>query len=330
MTAYQYTINPGWRLLIQDLGLRPGDVLRRAGLAEDLFGRQRAHLDTAGYFRLWSALDEAMDDPELPLRIGAAISVEAFDPPIFAAMCSRDLNLALARIARYKKLVCPMTLQVTVGPETTALGFYWLDQTADPPPSLMMAETVFFVQLARIATRFRVAPRAVMVPAAVPQRDAYLRYFGVAPQTGDRLQVVFSAQDAARPFLTANDTMWQAFEPQLRRRLADLDEAAAMSDRVRSALLELLPSGQVSIQAVCDKLAVSRRTLQRKLAHEGRPFQQVLNQTRESLARHYLTQGNMTGAEISFLLGYDDPNSFFRAFQNWTGTTPARLRAQLG
>ncbi len=328
MTVYQYAINPGWRLILLDLGLNPADVLRWAGLPEDLFVRERAQVDTVGYFRLWQALDQMLEDPELPLRIGAAISVEAFDPPIFAALCSRDLNVALGRIARYKKLVCPMVLTVAETDETTSLGFAWLDQTQQAPVSLLLAEAVFFVQLARIATRHQVRPCAVTIPAVVPRRDAYLGYFGVAPQRGEHLEVVFSAADARRPFMTANESMWQTFEPALRRRLADLDEGAAMGDRVRGALLELLPSGEASIQAVCDKLAISRRTLQRKLADDGTSYQRVLNQTRERLARHYLGQANMTGAEISFLLGYDDPNSFFRAFQSWTGATPSQLRAQ--
>lgn len=330
MTVYQYAINPGWRLVLMDLGLSPADVLRRAGLPEDLFARERAQVDTEGYFRLWHALDEMLADPELPLRIGGAISVEAFDPPVFAALCSRDLNVALNRIARYKKLVCPMVLSVTETAETTTLGFAWLDQTQTPPVSLLLAEAVFFVQLARIATRHPIYPRAVTIPAPVPNRDAYMGYFGVAPRRGERLEVVFSAADARRPFMTANESMWQTFEPELRRRLADLNEGAAMGDRVRGALLELLPSGQASIQAVCDKPAMSRRTLQRKPAGDGTSYQTVLNQTRERLARHYLNQANMTGAEISFLLGYDDPNSFFRAFQGWTGATPSQLRGQGG
>ena len=37
----------------------------------------------------------------------------------------------------------------------------------------------------------------------------------------------------------------------------------------------------------------------------------------------------MSGAEISFLLGFKDPNSFFRAFNAWTGTTPERARREL-
>ncbi|ABK09976.1 MULTISPECIES: helix-turn-helix domain-containing protein [Burkholderia cepacia complex] len=37
----------------------------------------------------------------------------------------------------------------------------------------------------------------------------------------------------------------------------------------------------------------------------------------------------MSGAEISFLLGFEDPNSFARAFQAWTGKTPQAVRSAL-
>ena len=75
---------------------------------------------------------------------------------------------------------------------------------------------------------------------------------------------------------------------------------------------------------------MSTRTLQRHLKNEGTSFQAALNETRESLARHYLMNSAMSAGEISFLLGYEDPNSFYRAFRSWTGLTPDKLRAEAG
>ena len=81
--------------------------------------------------------------------------------------------------------------------------------------------------------------------------------------------------------------------------------------------------------AIASQLGVSTRTLQRRLQDEGQSFQGLLNQTREKLASHYLTHSSLSGAEISFLLGFEDPNSFFRAFHQWTGATPEAARARL-
>ena len=98
---------------------------------------------------------------------------------------------------------------------------------------------------------------------------------------------------------------------------------------MHAALLELLPSGSASIEAVSKRLGTSTRTLQRRLSREQSNFQAVLNKTREDLARYYLKTSDMSGAEISFLLGFEDPNSFFRAFHAWTGETPEKVRGGL-
>jgi AraC-like DNA-binding protein len=255
--------------------------------------------------------------------------VEAFDPPIFAALCSPDLNTALGRISRYKRLVCPMRLHVHVGERATTLELQWLDAAAEPPASLVATELVFFVQLSRIATRARIQPLEVRAPHPPEPEDKYTEYFGVAVRQGPSPLISFSPADAARPFLTANEKMWQVFEPELQKRLSELDEWATTADRVHAAFLELLPSGAASVESVSRKLGTSTRTLQRRLRQEGQSFQALLNGTREELAKHYLKTTAFSGAEISFLLGFEDPNSFFRAFHGWTGETPQQTRSAL-
>ena len=70
----------------------------------------------------------------------------------------------------------------------------------------------------------------------------------------------------------------------------------------------------------------SGRTVQRRLRAEGLRYQSVLDRTRERLARGYLATSALPVDTIAFLLGYDDPASFYRAFRTWTGTTPEAVR----
>ncbi|NJP05416.1 MAG: helix-turn-helix domain-containing protein [Chloroflexaceae bacterium] len=55
----------------------------------------------------------------------------------------------------------------------------------------------------------------------------------------------------------------------------------------------------------------------------------IVNRTRESLARHYLKSSALSCTEIAFLLGFNDPHSFSRAFRSWTGQTPEKARHAL-
>jgi AraC-like DNA-binding protein len=327
--ATKFVIDPRWRLVLKDIGASENEVLKRAQLPRDLFSQKNATLSAEEYFRLWKGIEGSLNDPSFPLRIGQMISTESFSPPIFASLCSPNLNVAMKRLSRYKQLIGPMTLQVEQGIEATTISLDCLFTDKPLPDSLAATELVFLVRLVRMATREQINPLSVSSSSSWFKRDDYAAYFGVKPSEGKYHQLKFSAQDAIRPFLTESQNMWQFFEPELRKRLTDIEAEASYACRVRSALFELLPSGLSSIEDVAKNLAVSKRTLQRYLSDEKTSFQQELNKTRESLARHYLANSTFSGAEISFLLGFDDPNSFFRAFRSWTGETPEKVRAEI-
>ncbi|TCM45015.1 AraC family transcriptional regulator [Kribbella sp. VKM Ac-2568] len=322
-----FTLNPSATVLLTDLGISVPNVLRRASLPEVTFTEAAATLTVSQYYALWRALDEEADDPHLPIRIGTAISVEAFDPPIFAALCSPDLKLAATRIAQYKKLIGPLRLAINSSPGTTTIETHW-PHGSNPPDALVLTELIFWVALARIATRTEVRPVHVHAPLRLADPAAYTEYLGVTIEHAATASITFSARDAEKPFLTANSQMWEYFEPGLRRRLSDLDRDSSTTELVRAVLLRLLPAGSATMPAVARELAVSTRTLQRRLNLESTTFQLVLRETRESLARHYLSTPQLTAGEISYLLGYDDTNSFYRAFHTWTGRTPEHARTQ--
>ena len=325
-----FALGPGWRTLLKDVGIRVDHVLRRAGLPGDLLSRPEQGLSTEGYFSFWRALEAEAGDPRFALKLVETLTTEAFDPPLFAALCSANLAQAVQRLAQYKQLMAPMRLEVSVGSRgDLVVSPRWLSAAeGDVPASLEIAELAFLLRLARLATREPVRALRVTLPRLPDLAHARHceEYFGAPLRRGVHPSVVFAVQDAQRPFLTSSAAMWRVFEPDLRRRLSELDGTATTAERVQAMLLELLPSNAATMALVAQRLAMSKRTLQRRLEDEGQTFRTLVADTRERLARHYLTQTRMSGGEIAFLLGFEDPNSFYRAFHEWTGQTPETVR----
>ncbi|BBP70764.1 AraC family transcriptional regulator [Pseudomonas sp. Seg1] len=326
--ATRFSVHPGWALLIDDLGVNVADVLKLAGLPDDLFARQDASLEPVEYCRFWLALEQLTQGEELPLIIGRAITAEAFDPPIFASLCSPNLEVALRRLAGYKALIGPLLLHIDQQPGYLEVRVEFPLTVPSWPSSCAMTDLVFFTQLARLATRKRICPLRVQLPNPPDNLHPYLEFFGCPVVSGQEIAIRFSDSDSRRPFLTANQAMWEFFRPLLDKRLSELDVNASMRKRVRGLLLELLPSGQVSIDAVAGRLAISRRSLQRHLEVEGCSYQEVLVETRRSLAEHYLSHSHISFPEVGYLLGFNDGNTFHRAFKSWVGITPGVYRSR--
>ena len=291
--ASKFAVSPFWKVLFSDMQLDTVALLRYAKLPADLFNLESASLSPSEYFQLWKALEHVAGEQEVALLLAQHLSTESFDPPIFASLCSPDLNTALKRLSHYKPLIGPMILDVAITRKDTRLTIHCYGYDEHIPRSLGMSELVFFTQLSRIATRTKIQPLAIELPDLPRRLGLYTAYFGCDVKQGSCVSIRFSAEDAKRSFLTSNAAMWDFFESKLNRKLADLSAGATTVERVRAVLLEALPSGYGSIESVADKLAMSKRTLQRKLTIETESFQSVLQSVRAELADHYLESSNI-------------------------------------
>ena len=96
--ATSFSVHKGWRILLTDIGLNPAEVLTLAGLPADTFNRPGIRLSPVEYFNLWKAIEGLAGQEDLPVKFSQVISVEMFDPPIFASLCSENLNEAVQRL----------------------------------------------------------------------------------------------------------------------------------------------------------------------------------------------------------------------------------------
>ena len=324
----KYDLEKGWPALLKELNIPVQDVLRHAQLPLDLLLRKTPAVTADEYYRFWNGLAHASRNmPALALQLAKKISAIAIAPAIIAFLSSSNLNVALKRIAHYKPIVAPVRMYVERNDRHTSLDFTGLIQNVSLPALFVAFELLFWVELARIATRKHLTPEAVHSSIDLPESGAYEAFLETRIRRDDTNRVTFSAEDAQKPFLTANHAVWAILEPAFDKRMGDLTQDAPLRDRVRACLLEMLASGRYSVTDVAATLAISNRTLQRRLKEEGTTFQRILDELREELARHYLSATEYTSSEISFLLGYEEPNSFFRAFRAWTGQTPEIVRA---
>ena len=128
-----YTVDSTLITLLKDIAVSPANALRRAGLADDLLQHAPVRLTPSDYYALWAGIEQESGDPLLAVRLGQAIRAESFSPPLFAALCSPNLQVAAQRIARYKAIVAPMRMAAVEAGDLLSVELRWLDEGSPPP-----------------------------------------------------------------------------------------------------------------------------------------------------------------------------------------------------
>lgn len=277
-----------------------------------------------------ATLDDLVSSPDsgpVAVRMAQSATLENLDPGLFAFFSSPDVATAMVRSVDVRALRSISWVSVASSASGLRVEHGW-PEPLQPPPVVDLWWQLMATWLVRTATKVDVVPTRVEVAHPVADPQAYEDYLGIAITPGTSNVTEFSAADARLPLLTASDLVWESFEPLLRKRLREFEFGLTMQEEVRSALLEVLPTGEDSLEAVARLLAVGARTLQRQLREEGVSYSEILTDTRKRLADHYLKQGYLNNSAIARRLGYQDSRSFARAFKSWTGMPIKQAREE--
>lgn len=314
--------------LLSHYNLNIEEALRKANVPEDCFKKLHPTMSEKQYYDFMAAIGAQIDDPYLPIKIATTGQIESFSPPIFAAYSSRNGLIFIKRLATYKKLIGPLSFKVKQDSNNLSVTLTPGDGRYALPSFLVLSEFAFLVGLLRKTTKTNLSPQKIVMTSLI-KNIKINNFFGCTIIAGKNNTVAFSKKDLQLNFISYNRAMWDYFKPELAKRLSELSVNDTTSTRVRSALTELLPSGEFTINDVAKKLGYSKRTLQRKLSSENTTFQKQLNSIRKVLALNYLKKTDMTSSDIAYLLGYQELNSFLRAFNIWKGMCVSEYREKL-
>jgi AraC-like DNA-binding protein len=309
------------------LGVDVPRLLRHAGLLPSRFQAPRVRLTPHEFFAFWRAVEAVDGRRELGLRLGAEALPHQFDVASLAALHSPTLGEGLERLARYKRIVCGEQVLIERAEGEACIRFHWVHVEEALP--LMLVDVAFtaILALARRGLGSALAPRRVEL--ARHEADAALlrHHFGCAVRFDapvDRL--VLEASALERPFLTHNADLLALMVPGLEAQLREHLTSRSLVDDAKALLGRCMSGARPSVESLAQEMRLSRRTLQRRLEEQGTTYQQLLDAVRRDTACRLLRHTGLDTAEIAFLLGFEELNSFSRAFQAWEGTTPARWR----
>lgn len=316
---------------LEELGVRASAVLRRAGLPQKYVQQPRVLLKTEELFSVWRAIGEVSANPAIGLLLGTETRTERFNPVGLAALSSENFGAAIDQMARYKQLTCPEEIRQERNgkgkEEEWSIQFRWLLAEEVEPAVLIECCFAWVLSTGRLGTGTRIMPLRVEFAQPRAHIKTIEQHFGCPVVCGAlRNAIVFRASDAQKPFVTRNAELLAMLAPQFEEELRQENNHERFAERVRVAIQHKLTGRRPTIDDIADALHVSSRTLQRRLQDEGSSYQRVLDEARHHLARHYLNNDVLELNEAAYLLGYEDGNSFVRAFRTWEGVPPARWR----
>jgi len=323
----KFKISNAFQAGLKAVGIDPATALRKSGLPLNLWSSGKGMVTTEQFFGLWRALGELSNDPGIGLKLPGLVPQEHHHPMNIAAQHARTFRDAVQRLARYKVLCCAEEMRVIEGKEECRVEFGWLWSREFAPTQLLDAAFASVLELGRRGTQQPLHPLRVELKRNPAHSEIYESYYGCRVRfKARRNAILFRAADLDRPFVTYNAELLAMLSPQLDRELAERKAGQTISDQVKWVLLRLLGAHPPEIGEVANDLGLSIRTLQRRITEEGTSFRQLVRDARRELAKLYLTEPSLELGETACLLGYQDPNSFYRAFREWEGTTPGEWK----
>lgn len=321
-----------------ELAVERGVTLRAlalaAGLPESALSPVPESITAADYVRLLDAGAALAHHPHFGLHVGERVKLGTYSVYGLILLSCRDFGQVFQQTLRYEGLAHDLGRSELRVAEGTA-EYLW--RSHFPHASRHLAESVF-AGVRVFGTWLAGAPLpdapVSFTHAAPTDLSEHHRLFGPDVAFGAEANCArFDAALLRLPVPNADVSLYPVLQQHAERLLQA--KLSAQRDpgivaQVRASIANNLAQDRARLASIAEELAVSQRTLQRKLADAGVSFQQLLDQTRQELAQGYLLQRDLGLADIAFLLGFQEQSAFNHAFKEWTGESPGSYREKRG
>jgi AraC-like DNA-binding protein len=314
------------------LGLDTAEILRAAGLDRATIQDPDARIPIDQVNALWKRAYELSNDPNLALHAVEVLPFGAYRVIDFLGQTAPTVGASLAKVADYFPLINSVVrLCYDVGSRHVT---YSLDAPSNPSaitrPYAEYTLAAVFLRTRTATNRRYPLVRVEFSHTRPPDIREHERIFECPVHFGAAVcQLVIAREAWDMPRVGQDDpTLFSVLETHAKMLLDRLPISTGIVGRLREAIEAELRGGSPQLESIAKRLAMSPRTLQRRLKDEGVLFNDVLDSMRFRAAKSYLAQRDIAGTEVAYLLGFVEQSSFNRAFKRWSGQTPTDYRRQ--
>ena len=321
-----------WALLIwkalESCDCDPEPLFEKAGVDVQKLGDANTRISVPAMQRLWGLAVEVTGDPCFGLKVHRFWHPTTMHALGYSWLASHTLREALERTARYIRIVSSAA-EARLETLSDHYRFVLVPAGSAPQPlgASIDAGLAVILDMCRTSYGNELNPLRVEMHREVPSCAAQFDDFFKAPidYAAAENAFVFDKVQLEEALPTANAELARANDKIVTEYLAHLDRSN-VAMQVKALLIEHLPSGGASEEAVARALHKSLRSLQRRLKEQGTSYKQLLEETRRELAGQYIANSQYSISEITYLLGFSETSNFSRAFKRWTGKSPSAYR----
>ncbi|MBR1157356.1 AraC family transcriptional regulator [Bradyrhizobium sp. JYMT SZCCT0428] len=315
---------------MRELGTDVASVLAEVGARPEQVNDDAVRLEVPKQIRILKLASVELQDELLGFHLARNFDLREIGLVYYVIASSDRLADALLNVKRYSTIMNEgIRLNVRLDERAVAIAFDYVDIDRQSDRHQIEFWLVTLVRICRQVTDTRLAPRSLKFRHRRDETPAEMRsFFGCDVEFGaDSDEVIFPAPVASLPIVGSDNYLNDLLLRYAEEALADRPQVrASLQSAIESVLPQLLPHAKVSASDVAQRLAISTRTLSRKLRDENVTFSEILEETRAALAKRYLAERDLPVTQIAWLLGYSEVSSFTHAFKRWTGMTPRQFR----
>ena len=266
-------------------------------------------------------------DPALGLNLGLRLNLSAHAVLGQAFMTCRDLGQVIDLFLKYYHLLAPaLHLEYELVDDYCVLTT--VSSLAETPLDFSY-ELICGAMLNTLRGLLNRSDFQLRLEVPYPEPAHSARYFEVfgpdirfACVTG---RIGFHQDLLHTPLPLSNPALRSLYENECARLLADLEEETSVAE-LTLRLMRKLEGQYPQMPQTAKLLNLSPRTYRRRLEEENRSYQELLDQVRAEQATRYLQNTRLPLSSIAYLIGFNDASNFRRAYQKWTGRSPADVR----